>query len=102
MPLGGGRVRSPHAFRLSNRFGVGARLRLVIGEKSYIREVGAGSSYCSQNAVGEELFGLGRAEKVDTLEVTWPGGVVRRLTDLAANQTVVVREIENRKLKIEN
>jgi hypothetical protein len=77
---------------LSNRSGIGAKLRLVIGEKGYIREVGAGSSYCSQNAVGEELFGLGKAEQAVALEVIWPGGAKQRLTDIAANQTVVVKE----------
>ncbi len=78
--------------RLSNRNGIGAKVRVVIGEKGYLREVGAGASYCSQNAVGEELFGLGQAERVTALEVTWPGGATQRLTDLAVNQTVVVKE----------
>jgi hypothetical protein len=81
---------------LSNRFGLGAKLRVVIGEKGYIREVGAGSSYCSQNAVGEELFGLGKAERVNALEIVWPGGMTQRLTDLTANQTVVVKEGQER------
>lgn len=86
-----GEGRSPDP-RLSNRNGIGAKLRVVIGEKGVIREVGAGSSYCSQNAVGEELFGLGKAERVIALEVVWPSGIRQRLTDLAANQTVVVKE----------
>ena len=67
-------------------------MRVVIGERDYVQEMGAGSSYCSQNAVGEELFGLGKAEKASALEVVWPSGVTQRLTDLAANQTVVVKE----------
>jgi hypothetical protein len=78
--------------RSSNRFGYGARLRLVAGEKLMVREVGAGSSYCSQHAAGEELFGLGESDRVDALTVTWPSGLAQELTDLAADQVVVVEE----------
>lgn len=73
-----------------NRFGLGAKLRVVAGGKAAIREVGAGSSYLSQNAVGEELFGLGAVDRVDSLKVTWPDGVVQQLIDLAVDQIVVV------------
>lgn len=81
---------SPSPF--SNRSGIGTKLRVVLGEKGYVREVGAGSSYCSQNAVGEELFGLGKAEQVVVLEVTWTSGAIQRLTNIAPNQTLVVKE----------
>ncbi len=80
------------AGRLSNRHGLGTKLRVVAGGTAAIREVGAGSSYCSQHAVGEELFGLGASERVDTLQVRWPSGVTQHLSDLAANQTIVVTE----------
>lgn len=78
--------------RSSNRFGLGAKLRLVADGRVSIRQIGAGSSYCSQNAVGEELFGLGEAERVDSLTVTWPGGQEQELIDLKADQTIVVTE----------
>jgi hypothetical protein len=80
------------AGRLSNRFGLGTKLRVVAGGKTAIREVGAGSSYYSQNAVGEELFGLGVSERVDSLKVTWPSGVTQDLFDLVADQMIVVTE----------
>ncbi|MEE9268924.1 MAG: CRTAC1 family protein [Candidatus Krumholzibacteria bacterium] len=73
-----------------NRFGLGAKLRLVAGGKAAIREVGAGSSYLSQNAVGEELFGLGAIDRVDSLQVTWPDGAIQQSIDLAVDQIVVV------------
>ena len=62
------------------------------GGKAAVREVGAGSSYCSQNAVGEELFGLGSSERVDTLTVVWPNGATQRLVDLDVDRIVVVTE----------
>src|SRR5690606_32605282 len=39
-------------------------------------------------------FGLGRAERVDTLEVVWPDGRIQRLVDLPADTTLVLRQQE--------
>jgi hypothetical protein len=77
---------------LSNRFGVGAKLRTFSGKRVDIREVGSGSSYYSQNAVGEEQFGMGDVNQIDSLEITWPSGVLQRLTNIETNQTVVITE----------
>lgn len=76
----------------SNRDGYGARVRVVAGGRSQYRQVNATSSYLSQHAAGEELFGLGAAARVDTLEVVWPDGTPQVLTDLAADQTIEVAE----------
>jgi hypothetical protein len=58
-----------------NRFAIGARLELeAAGLKKQIRDVKAGSSYASQNALAAH-FGLGKAEKVDRLTVRRPGKV---------------------------
>ena len=76
----------------SNSFGIGAKLRAVIGDRVLHREVGAGASYYSQHAVGEVLFGLGEATRVDTLEIAWPGGEVQRLSGLPVDRVVVVEE----------
>jgi len=54
--------------------------------------VAATSSYLSQHAAGEELFGLGAATAVDTLEVAWLGGQVQTLTHLPVDQQVEVRQ----------
>jgi enediyne biosynthesis protein E4 len=81
----------------SNRSGIGARLRCVTqvaGEAkphSQIDEVRSGGGYFSQNDLRVH-FGLGKAEKVDLLEVRWPSGVVDALKDVKANQLVFVKE----------
>jgi len=80
--------------RQSNRFGIGAKLRLTAGERTAIREVGAGSSYCSQHAAGEELFGIGAMAQVDSLVVIWPSGVTQLLRSVAVDQVVTVTEGE--------
>ncbi|HEX5735495.1 MAG TPA: CRTAC1 family protein [Blastocatellia bacterium] len=75
----------------SNRSGVGARIKCVTEGGSQIDEVRSGGSYYSQNDLRIH-FGLGRAQKAKTIEVTWPSGQVDTLRDVAANQLIVVKE----------
>ena len=82
----------------SNR-GIGARVKCVthlVGDaKSHeqIDEVRSGGGYISQNDLRIH-FGLGRAEKVDLLEIRWPSGLVDTIKDIKANQLIYVREGE--------
>src|SRR5216684_1598966 len=83
----------------SNRSGIGARLICVTrvsGESKphrQIDEVRSGGSYISQNDFRIH-FGLGKAEKVDVLEIRWPSGQVDTIKDIKANQLVYVKEGE--------
>jgi hypothetical protein len=83
----------------SNRSGIGARLKCVThipGEKnphSQIDEVRSGGGYFSQNDLRVH-FGIGKAEKVDLLEIRWPSGLVETLKDIKPNQLIVVKEGE--------
>lgn len=81
----------------SNRSGIGARLvctTTVAGENKphrQIDEVRSGGSYMSQSDLRVH-FGLGKAQKVDQLEVRWPSGQVDTLKDLPANQFFWIKE----------
>ena len=81
----------------SNRSGIGARLTCIThpaGETKphqQIDEVRSGGSYISQNDLRIH-FGLGKAEKVDLLEIRWPSGQVDTLKDVKANQLIYVKE----------
>ena len=83
----------------SNRSGIGARLRCVAqipGETkphSQIDEVRSGGGYFSQNDLRVH-FGIGKAEKVDLLEIKWPSGAVETLKDIKPNQVIYVKEGE--------
>jgi hypothetical protein len=68
----------------------GATVRLVAGGVVHVRQVGTGSSYLSQHALGEELFGLGTATRVDTLEVVWPDGGRSLDVGVGADQRLTV------------
>jgi len=83
----------------SNRSGIGARVRCVThpaGETKahqQIDEVRSGGGYFSQNDLRVH-FGLGKAEKVDVLEIRWPSGQVDTLKDVKVNQVIYVKEGE--------
>jgi len=83
----------------SNRSGIGARLTCIThppGESKphqQIDEVRSGGSYISQNDLRIH-FGIGKAEKVDVLEIRWPSGYVDTLKDVKANQLIYVKESE--------
>lgn len=75
----------------SNRLAIGARITLTAGGMTQMDEVRSGGSYLSQNDLRVH-FGLGRAEKIDSVEVRWPSGRVDRLTDLASDHFYSVLE----------
>jgi hypothetical protein len=53
--------------------------------------VRSGGSYYSQNDLRVH-FGLGKARRLKSLEIRWPSGQVDMLTDVAADQFIVVKE----------
>ncbi len=86
----------------SNRDAVGARVALTLPDggdagrgATLTRWVEAGSGYASQSAFPVH-FGLGGAERVDQVEITWPSGRVARIDggDLGINRTVRIEEAE--------
>jgi hypothetical protein len=71
-------------------FHPGAVVTAVLPDgRELVRDVQAGSSYLSSEDPRCH-FGLGAAEKVSELVVRWPGGEETRLTDVEANQLVLV------------
>ena len=83
----------------SNRSGIGARIRCVTHPadepkpQAQIDEVRSGGAYISQNDLRVH-FGLGKAAKVDLLEIHWPSGQSDTMKDVKVNQLVYVREGE--------
>ena len=75
----------------SNRTAIGARVHCVTGDHQQIDEVRSGGSFYSQNDLRVH-FGLGKAARVDTLEIHWPSGQMDRFVDVSANQ--ILRLVE--------
>ena len=86
----------------SNRSAIGTRVKVTSGGRSQIDEVMSGSGYYSQSDLRLH-FGLGRAAKVESVDLTWPSGLKESLQDLPANRLFIVREgkgiVETRKLR---
>jgi hypothetical protein len=77
----------------SNHFAIGGIVRIEVGGLSMMRHIAAGNGYLGQEPA-EASFGIGSAESVEWVEVSWPGGSVTRLEDVAANQVLEVRRPE--------
>ena len=78
----------------SNRDAMGARIRLVSGTVSQIREITGGGSYLSQSDLRAH-FGLGKATRAETVEVIWPSGQRQSFKDVDANKFYLVEEGTN-------
>jgi hypothetical protein len=76
----------------SNRDGIGSRIRIVSerGAQQF-GFVSTAGSYASSSDK-RVRFGLGAESKVSLLEISWPGGTVQRLRNVAADQVLKVRE----------
>jgi enediyne biosynthesis protein E4 len=75
----------------SNRSAVGTRVKVATGAHSQIDEVMSGSSYYSHSDFRLH-FGLGRATRADTVEVSWPSGGKEAFQDLPADHLFVIEE----------
>jgi hypothetical protein len=62
----------------STRDAIGASVRLTAGGKTMTRQVEAGSGYASES-MRPLHFGLGAADRIESVEITWPSGLVQRM-----------------------
>jgi len=75
----------------SNRSAIGTRVKITANGRTQIDEVMSGSSYYSQNDLRLH-FGLGRAARVESVDVAWPSGLKETYRDLEANHLFVIQE----------
>lgn len=75
---------------VSNSNGIGARIRVITDGLSQIRDVKSGDGFRYMSSLMAH-FGLGQATTA-TVEINWPSGLVETLTEVAANQVLVVNE----------
>ncbi len=75
----------------SNRDAMGARIRVLAGGLSQIREIASGGSYLSQSDLRAH-FGLGKAMKAETVDVKWPSGLRQVFHDVDADKFYQIQE----------
>jgi len=75
----------------SNRDGIGARVTVVAGDVSLVDEVRSGRGY--QSDYGRRLhFGLGMRDRVERVEIQWPGGRKDVIQEPAIDRLLTVPE----------
>ena len=68
----------------SNRSAIGARVTIEAGGHKQSREIRSSSSFYSTSGLRLH-FGLGKAENIDALVVSWPSGNASNFSKVAAN-----------------
>ncbi|NHE59145.1 VCBS repeat-containing protein [Cyclobacterium plantarum] len=77
----------------NNTSGIGSKVVVHAGGQSFLQEMIPVRGY--QSSVDHELvFGLGNQNRVDSLEVWWPGAAYQVLRDLEVNQTILLDQRE--------
>jgi hypothetical protein len=75
----------------SNRDGIGAKVKLYIGDQIQYRQNNGGmEGYIQNNSMIH--FGIGNADDVDNIEIVWPSGFITNISDIKANQTLIIYE----------
>ena len=75
----------------SNRSGLGAVVRVQSASGKQSDMMRSGGSYCSQSDLAL-TFGLGKDDRVTSLEIDWPSGAHQKLSDVTANQFLTISE----------
>ncbi|MEK7866060.1 MAG: CRTAC1 family protein [Planctomycetota bacterium] len=80
----------------ANRAGIGARVTVVAGDLTMLREIRCGSGLGNHEDALEAHFGLGKAKKADLVTVRWPDGelTVQEFKDVAADRFMTVTQGE--------
>ena len=79
--------------KTGNPLAIGARIKVTAGKVTQIEEVRSGGSYLSQNDLRIH-FGLGKATKIDSIEIRWNSGKTETIKDVAADKFYAVLEGE--------
>jgi hypothetical protein len=75
----------------SNRDAIGARITLSAGGLKQIQEINGGNGYAGQSTKRAH-FGIGKATKIDSVEIHWPSGPVEKVSGASMNRINKVTE----------
>jgi hypothetical protein len=89
---GGGRTIVALRGTVSNRFGVGATVRVETDDGTQVRPLALARGYLSTSEPVLH-FGLGDASVIRRLTVHWPDGAVQTFTDLPAGRRYTITEV---------
>jgi hypothetical protein len=91
-------VRALLGKRYGGRDAYGAKITVAAGRRRWVGLVNPGSSYLSSNDQRVH-FGLGKARRVDAIEVLWPDGQRETFAGRRADRVVVLRQGKGKKTR---
>ncbi len=77
----------------SNRDGLDTKIFVTVGGRTLFREKHNGEGFGCSNSPPVE-FGLGKATKIDKIEIRWPGSDPEIFTDIPVDRRIFIREGE--------
>ena len=75
----------------SNRDAIGAWAKVRVDGRTLAQQVMPAKGYLSQSE-SVLTFGLGKATRVDAVEITWPGGAVQKVSSVKVDAVNVINE----------
>jgi hypothetical protein len=74
-----------------NRWGLGAHVTLVSGEQRRTAEIRSSAGFQASGPLAAH-FGLGSTEKIDAIEIAWPGGATQVIEEPELDRWMVIEE----------
>jgi enediyne biosynthesis protein E4 len=75
----------------SNSPGIGSRITVKAGEKKIVRDLFPANGFMGSGPA-EVLFGLGKSDLVDEIEIRWPNGQTQVVRDVSVNHSIEITE----------
>jgi hypothetical protein len=74
-----------------HRSAAGSRILVTAGGRTFRRDVHLGAGFLSQHETAQH-FGLGQADSVDRVEITWPDGQTTTIEDVPVDNRILVHQ----------
>jgi len=81
------RLRDPSS---ANRFGIGAKVSIATNAQTQEQEMSAGGRGSFSGSEPQLFFGLSDADRVESVQVRWPDGVLESIDDLCSHCEVTI------------
>lgn len=94
LSLVGGQTSAEPSLEWSARDAIGATALVTIGDSKRKFQLACGEGLSSQNAKRIHI-GMGEADKIDRIEITWPSGKKSEKNDVEAGSRLTIYENEN-------
>ncbi|MEK7400143.1 MAG: CRTAC1 family protein, partial [Candidatus Poribacteria bacterium] len=83
---------------VSNYTGIGTLIKVSVGNLHQIREIDGGKGYSQDTPISN--FGLGANSIVEAIEIKWPSGITQTMTNIKADQRLIIEE--NKAISVES